>query len=442
VSTATYLVGDVFDRLAEIPDGTVDLVLTSPPFLALRSYLPADHPDKAREIGSEATPADFLDTLLALTAEWRRVLAPHGSICVELGDTYAGSGGGGGDYLPGGLREGQPGFTGSASAARDRDAQRAANAAHWRAKNAYRNGTDGRVHGERRGHGAPGGSAWPLDKSLTGIPTLYAWSLAYGRNLLTGEESPAGQWRIRNVIAWVRPNPPVGALGDKFRPGTSYMTVATIARDRYFDLDAVRTVNPDGQGIGKPAGRRTGESATYPGNGGNHRMDVATSNPAGAPPLDWWEIPTQPYKGSHYATFPPALCVRPILAMSPQRVCTTCGEPSRRIVDIARISEADDSQRTKHANGERPAPGRQDRAPEVGWQMTHTTVGWSDCGHDTWRPGHVLDPFAGSGTTLAVATGHGRNATGIDLDARNADLARERIGMFLTVATCPEATAS
>ena len=84
--TATFLVGDVFDRLAELPNGSVDLVLTSPPFLALRSYLPAGHPNKAKEIGSEATPAEFLDTLLELTAEWGRVLAPHGSIAVELGD--------------------------------------------------------------------------------------------------------------------------------------------------------------------------------------------------------------------------------------------------------------------------------------------------------------------------------------------------------------------
>jgi hypothetical protein len=91
--TAEYRIGDVFARLAEIPDGSVDLILTSPPFLALRSYLPADHPDKGKEIGSEPTPAAFLDTLLALSAEWRRVLALHGSICVELGDTYSGSGG-------------------------------------------------------------------------------------------------------------------------------------------------------------------------------------------------------------------------------------------------------------------------------------------------------------------------------------------------------------
>ena len=61
------------------------------------------------------------------------------------------------------------------------------------------------------------------------------------------------------------------------------------------------------------------------------------------------------------------------------------------------------------------------------------TVGWSDCGHNAWRNGLVLDPFAGSGTTLAVATGHGRDCIGIDLDERNVDLARERVGMFLEV---------
>ena len=51
-------------------------------------------------------------------------------------------------------------------------------------------------------------------------------------------------------------------------------------------------------------------------------------------------------------------------------------------------------------------------------------LGWTDCGHDDWRPGVVLDPFAGSGTTLAVAVGHGRNAIGIDLDERNVELAQ------------------
>jgi DNA modification methylase len=155
VSEATYLVGDVFDRMAAMPDGSVDLVLTSPPFLALRSYLPADHPDKAKEIGSEPTPAEFLDTLLRLTAEWGRLLAPHGSIAVELGDTYASSGGitdnsddslGGNDFAPRG----------------------------------------------RRGNG-PG---WPLDKSMCGIPHLYHHATTFRtRHMPAGDSSPVRRLR-------------------------------------------------------------------------------------------------------------------------------------------------------------------------------------------------------------------------------------------------------
>jgi hypothetical protein len=58
-------------------------------------------------------------------------------------------------------------------------------------------------------------------------------------------------------------------------------------------------------------------------------------------------------------------------------------------------------------------------------------VGWSDCGHGTWRPGRVLDPFAGTGTTLAGAVG--LESVGIDIDTRNALLAIERVGMFLDI---------
>jgi hypothetical protein len=63
-----------------------------------------------------------------------------------------------------------------------------------------------------------------------------------------------------------------------------------------------------------------------------------------------------------------------------------------------------------------------------------TTVGWSDCGHDSWRRGLVLDPFCGTGTVLSVALGHGRDAIGIELDERNVALAERRIGgLFLSV---------
>lgn len=68
------------------------------------------------------------------------------------------------------------------------------------------------------------------------------------------------------------------------------------------------------------------------------------------------------------------------------------------------------------------------------------TLGWTDCGcvipnnlrPDNWRRGIVLDPFAGSGTTLQAAAELGRDSIGIDLDSRNLDLARQRCGLFLT----------
>jgi site-specific DNA-methyltransferase (adenine-specific) len=418
INRSTYIVGDVRDCLAATPDGSVDLVMTSPPFLALRSYLPADHPDKHREIGAEPDPATFLDTLLALTAEWRRVLAPHGSICVELGDTYAGSGGAGGGYADDGLRAGQQAFTGSKRQGNPRNDKQQMAA----------QGIIGTTSGERA-KANPNG--WPLPKSLCGIPHLYHLSLAYGRNLLTGEESPAGRWRVRNVVAWCRPNPPVGALGDKFRPATSYMTIATPYGKRYFDLDSVRTEHkhPDDASRARTGHRDAGKV------GGD-----GASNPAGAPPLDYWVIPTAHYSGSHYAVYPPALCDRPIKAMCPQRVCTVCGAPSERITSEPEYLDASGEVVEGMSWPSAVAEGRAAHSAKTDGGVTRTTrttrtIGWSECecpdDGTKWRPGLVLDPFAGSGTTLMVANELERDAVGFDIDARNATLARQRVDKFM-----------
>jgi len=405
--SARWIVADVFDGLSTLEDGSVDLIITSPPFLALRSYLPADHPDKDKEIGSESTPAEFLDVMLRVTAELRRVLAPHGSIAIELGDTYAGSGNG-----PDALKPSD-------------------NGAHdlWKDESVPM----------RKGEG------WPLAKSKTLIPELFRIALAYGFNPLTGQPSPAGKWRVRNVVAWCRPNPPVGALGDKWRPATSDVVVACVSGKRYWDDLATRKAYTEPVKEMRVGAASASKGVSGGDSGNPDKLRVNQSTTGGAPLLDYWEIPPGGYKGSHYAVFPPELVVPLVKAMCPEKVCRTCGEPSRRIVKYSRPIERDDSQRAKHANGERPAPGRQDRAPEVGWEIDRETTGWTDCGcsnghcngdypcDDHWRPGLVLDPFAGSGTTLAVAQGHGHDAIGIDLDERNAELARGRLGMFLEV---------
>jgi hypothetical protein len=501
-----FIVGDVRQAIDSLPDGSVDFLLTSPPFFQLRSYLAANDPNKCFEIGQEDTPAEYLDTLLDITNRARRVLADHGSICVELGDSRSGSGGAGGDYDGEGMRDGQNRYQGSAAAAR-------------RARyNTRYNRTGNHWRGQRDGH--------PLDKSMYGIPTLFAWSLSYGRNLLHeplsaaelvewmqanvadgtapadviagaeqlaaegGTSEPFEPWRIRNLVAWARTNPPVGALFDRFRDSVSYLTFASKSASRWFDLDAVRKPLSENshprvaQGapdrFDMPHQQRDGNWSTLPAGNYNH--------PAGVPPLDHWVISASGYQGSHYAVFPPELLVVPIESCCPRRVCRACGTPSTR---VTRRSAANYAALAGKVGRELEQVGERKNRTEGTHRIAveSYTLGWSSCCDDTiwadgwqdllnsarviekelrrkdisdddkaelvtmkldplyaelaamyrgradgmhpgdtWRPGVVLDPFGGSGTTADVATSLGRDAVLIDLDARNVELARDRVG--------------
>jgi len=212
------------------------------------------------------------------------------------------------------------------------------------------------------------------------------------------------------------------------------------------DLDAVRGPGSDNTHARTAKGVRsrpsTGKTADDERRGGSFSTLDTIHDTAGAPPLDTWIIPTQPYAGSHYATFPEALVIRPIKAMCPLRVCAVCGKPSERITErsddyaAAREAIGDFNQRPKDSGA--VSGSRSVLAKAAGRDITcaeNITVGWTECDcPDTptkWRTGVVLDPFAGSGTTLRVATGHGRDAIGIDLDERNADLATDRIGPLM-----------
>ena len=364
---ARFLVGDVFDRMAELDDGSVDLILTSPPFLALRDYLPGTHPDKTKEVGIEHNPEEFIGTLLRWAAECRRVLAEHGSLVVELGDTYANSPGAGGDYQPGGKRDGQPRYKGSGSISRA---------------------------------GYPG---WPQAKSLSMVPELFRVGLVYGIHPLTGEPSPAGEWRVRNVVRWCRPNPGVGRLGDRFRAATSDLVVACMSGNRWYDSEPVR-------------------------------------NQTEGPPFDWVLLSGARYGGAHYAVMPMELAGLFVQSMCPPKVCLICGEPSRHVVETERLVDGKptDQYWTKgraHSPAVETAGVTSMRSEGQGWFGRRVlSESWTECecihpdGLDKWRPGVVLDPFAGTGTTLASALGHGRDAIGIDIDQRNVALAEERIG--------------
>ncbi len=409
--TARYLVGDVFDVLATLPPNSVDLVVTSPPFLNLREYLPEGHPLKDREIGRELTPASFISSLLHVCDALGRVLAPHGSIVIELGDTYSNGG-----------APTRIGVAPSDAATQDHIPGKK------RSKTVAEAQADG--FGGFLSFTKHGGDGWPQAKSLCGVPTLFPWSLAYGRNLL----DPAHEiepWIVRNLMVWCKPSAPVQQLRDKFRAASSYITVATRSPDRYFDLYAVLRVDPD---------ERKDQPEMF-----DAPASLLTDGfVVGAPPKDYIVINAKGFGGAHYATFPQELLEIPIDAMCPQRVCCECGEPSRRVIESVRLSKNGDVIDKDYKAGMTRADDaiygnrRVGLGPDPYKHTVRKHVGWTDCGHDAYRAGVVLDPFAGSGTTLQVATGRGRNAIGIDVDERNVDMARERVGPMLFSSTVIE----
>jgi DNA modification methylase len=79
--------GDVLDVLRTLPADSVHCCVTSPPYWGLRSYLPKGHEDKHREIGSENTPEAFVETMVNVFREVRRVLHPSGTVWLNLADT-------------------------------------------------------------------------------------------------------------------------------------------------------------------------------------------------------------------------------------------------------------------------------------------------------------------------------------------------------------------
>ena len=137
-----------------------------------------------------------------------------------------------------------------------------------------------------------------------------------------------------------------------------------------------------------------------------------------------WTIPTAPYSGAHFATFPPALVEPCIKAGTSKRgCCPECGAQFARVVE-RKSMVIDRSERT-HELGRTRSSGTMVEQP------TSTTLGWRQtCDHDHEPiPCTVFDPFAGSGTTLLVARALGRNGVGIDLSGEYLQQARERLSL-------------
>lgn len=331
--SATLYCGDSLAVLQTLPDGAARCCVTSPPYFQLRDY------GVEGQMGLESTPDAYVARMVDLFREVRRVLADDGTLWLNMGDTYTGG----------------------------------------KAKDSYCDVKSGDL-------GWSNNQARPLapglkPKDLIGIP----WRVAFALQ--------SDGWYLRSDIIWHKPNPMPESVTDRPTKAHEYVFLLSKSERYCYDADAIaEEASPNqpwsassnggakaalvrnggnSEGPGKSPAmrksgnkeRKTGEDRGRPGShlGGSIPWEGFTRNARTV-----WTIATRPYAGAHFATMPPELAERCILAGS--------------------------------------APG------------------------DT-----VLDPFGGSGTTAAVAVGHGRRAIHIDLNPAYIELARERIGPILCV---------
>lgn len=214
----------------------------------------------------------------------------------------------------------------------------------------------------------------------------------------------ADGWIVRNVAIWQKPNPLPQSAADRLSPTYEVVIFAAKARRYFFDLDAIRIPHRSADRA-RPQEREDGRR--YQGNNtGLGRLKAAgrVGNARGKNPGDVWTVTTATDRLGHQATFPEALIERPILATCPERICVQCD-----------------------AAWTRPTRIRNRRTSEG---MLHTReVGElrrCDCFAPT-RPGVVLDPFMGTGTTAVVAERLGRDWLGIELNPRYARMAADRL---------------
>jgi DNA modification methylase len=270
--------GDCLDVLPTLPAESIHCVVTSPPYWGLRDY------DVDEQLGLESTPEEYVAKLVGVFSEVRRVLRPDGTLWLNLGDSYAAGGrGGGGSYM---------------AERKDGSWQRQAIA------NGYRS--------------APPGLK---PKDLVGIP----WRVAFALQ--------ADGWYLRSDIIWSKPNPMPESVRDRPTKAHEYVFLMAKSGKYHYDADAIKesvTGNAHHRGSGvnpKATPGKNEQSGDRRRSGFNKRWKVKQNASFSASVTGVverrnrrtvWTIPTKPFPDAHFATFPPALVIPCIDAGCPE----------------------------------------------------------------------------------------------------------------------------
>ncbi len=233
-------------------------------------------------------------------------------------------------------------------------------------------------------------------------------------------------WIVRNKVVWAKPNPMPTSITDRLT--LTYEVVYLLVRSpRYFfDLDAIREPHRSkgGRQAGDPIEAKPQWAGLLAGKQDGLRRARALGEPGhqlGKNPGDVWTIPTRGFRGPHFATFPPELIRKPILATCPEAICTTCGSPWRRKVTVTRVPIGLPAKTSLVHDKRIMRTG--DR-----WRAVREVGDLIPCSCKTSTvPGVVLDPFMGSGTVGLVAEQLKRDWLGIELNPEYRNLALQRI---------------
>ena len=480
--------GDCLDIMREMESDSVQCVVTSPPFWGLRDYglppqiwdgdpdcehdFPEDHIKKLRtkpgvnaqagntlrevagrtknegafcikchawrgSLGLEPTPELYIQHLLQIFREVRRVLRPDGTLWLNMGDSYAGSGRGrdaDGVWNPGKGGSKQETNKGS-TIGRNVNAKSLS-------KNLIEKGAIG--------------NAWvkpPMGfkaKDLIGIPWRLALALQADGWWLRSDVieyveiyCPHCGWQLeeriwrysqdRDII-WAKPNPMPESVTDRPTKAHEYVFLMSKNAKYYYDAEAVREPQSENtiarvkyDSLYRPGVKsieRTGKPMV-----GRPRIEGGGRNKRSV-----WTIATQPFPEAHFATFPEKLVIPCILAGTSEKGnCSVCGKPWVRVIE-----KVDTGKKQKMPDGMATYSGDHGSIHRDGAEkgksgipiISNKTIGWQpscSCNADIVKP-IVLDPFMGSATVAKVCEKYHRGWVGCELSEDYCkDIAVERI---------------
>jgi len=405
--------GDALKVLKTFPSESIDTVMTSPPYWALRDYEVED------QIGLESNFNRYISRLCDVFDEVKRVLKPSGSLWINLGDTYSGLGKGAGTDISKSKQ------TWSFKIKRTKICECCGKEFKGFAFQKFCSSACAGVDNTKRED-----KGLIKKKSLCMIPERFAISM-----LDRG-------WILRNQIIWHKPNSMPSSAIDRLTVDFEKVFFFT-KKPKYF-FNPVRIPHKE-ISIKRSARARKSEkllkgeySVSYMENYkgyGDLSYKLATGqlrgvNSQGRMMRTVWSISHKGFPGQHYATFPEELVEIVLELGCPEKVCTKCGKPRQKIFkktgNLVGQKKDSTSKTGLHINVSESSSLLTKKMQET------VFTGYTDCGCNAgYKPGIVLDPFIGSGTTGIVALKKNRNFIGIDINKEYCKIAENRLKGWL-----------